>query len=273
MRTRERFWSWLAPLALSLTLAACQQQTAADTQVAAAPPTPQPCKLRVGWDPWEPYQYQDADGSMRGLDVEIIRRIADDAGCEVEFVRGNWGELLGQLRGGEVHVLMAATPTEERRAFAHFSPPYRSESFALYTRAGDAGDFAGAGLAELVAQDKRIAVTDGYYYGEAATQLILGDETRKAFVSAPVVELNYTRLVDGEVDALLDDPFVAAAVLRRKGLDEQIAQHPLQIHSGEVSLMYSQAGVDEAVLKRLDRALMQLRTDGTLEQMTARYRG
>lgn len=266
-----RIWSWLTPLILSLLLAACQRQPATDTQSAAA--APQPCKLRVGWDPWEPYQYESADGSMQGLDVEIIRQIAVDAGCELDFIRGNWGELLGRLREGEIHVLMAATPTEERRAFAHFSPSYRSESFALYTRAADVGAFAPLGLAELIAQGRRIAVTDGYYYGEAATQLILGEQTGAAFVSAPLVELNYTRLVDGEVDALLDDPFVAAAVLRRKGLDQDIARHPLQIHSGEVSLMYSQAGVDEAVLKRLDRALMQRKTDGTLAQMIAKYQG
>ncbi|MFC4252773.1 substrate-binding periplasmic protein [Sinimarinibacterium flocculans] len=265
-----RIWSWLTPLVLSLALAACQRESAVEAQTVAAA-TPPPCKLRVGWDPWEPYQYEGADGSMQGLDVEIIRLIGGDADCELEFIRGNWGELLGRLREGETHVLMAATPTEERRAFAHFSPAYRSESFALYTRAEDADAYAAQGLAELVADERRIAVTDGYYYGEAATQLILGEQTGKAFVSAPIVELNYTRLAGGEVDALLDDPFVAAAVLRRKGLDQRISRHPLQIHSGEVSLMYSQAGVDEAVLKRLDRALMQRKTDGSLAQLIAKY--
>lgn len=268
-----RTWSWLTLLVLPLLLAACQRESAADTQSAAATAAAPPCKLRVGWDPWEPYQYQSADGSMQGLDVEIIRQIAADAGCELAFIRGNWGELLGRLREAEIHVLMAATPTEDRRAFAHFSPAYRSESFALYTRAEDAEAYAKLGLAELVGQGRRIAVTDGYYYGEAATQLILGDETGKAFISAPLVELNYTRLIDGEVDALLDDPFVAAAVLRRKGLDQRITRHPLQIHSGEVSLMYSQAGVEEAVLKRLDRALMQRKTDGTLSKLIAKYQG
>lgn len=265
-----RIWSWLTPLVLSLLLGACQREQAAETQTAAAPP---PCKLRVGWDPWEPYQYESADGSMLGLDVDIMRLIAADVGCDVDFVRGNWGDLLGRLREGEIHVLMAATPTEERRAFAHFSPSYRSESFALYTRAEDAEAYAALGLAQLIAQGRRIAVTDGYYYGEVATPLILGEETGKAFVSAPVVELNYTRLIDGEVDALLDDPFVAAAVLRRKGLDERVTRHPLQIHSGEVSMMYSKAGVDEAVLRRLDRALMQRKTDGSLAKLIDRYQG
>lgn len=269
MRTWSWSRRWLVPLILSFGLAACEREPAAPAAAQAQPP----CELRVGWDPWEPYQYEGADGAVRGLDVEIIRQLAGDAGCEVEFVRGNWGELLGQVHDGEIHVLMAATPTAERRVFAHFSPAYRSESFALYTRAEDAGALAGMGLRELVERDHRIAVTDGYYYGEDATGLILGDDTRAAFVSAPVVELNYTRLVDGEVDALLDDPFVAAAVLRRKGLDDKIARHPLQIHSGEVSLMYSQAGVDEAVLKRLDRALLQRKADGTLARLIAKYQG
>ncbi len=42
--------------------------------IAETPPEPaEDCTLVVGWDPWEPYQYQDLGGELRGLDVELIR--------------------------------------------------------------------------------------------------------------------------------------------------------------------------------------------------------
>jgi polar amino acid transport system substrate-binding protein len=254
-------------------LAGCQREEppAAPAPQAAAPD--ERCTLRVGWDPWEPYQFESADGSVRGLDVEIIRGLAGAAGCEATFVRGSWGALLDEVRAGKIDVLMAATPTPEREAYAWFSPPYRQESFALFTRAEDGEALAGMDLAELVRSGRKIGITEGYYYGEAATQLILGEDTAAAFVSAPLVELSYTRLVDGEIDALLDDPFVAAAVLRRKGWSDVVVRHPLEIHSGEVSMMYSKAGVQRATVEQLDAALAARKADGSLQRLIERYRG
>ena len=69
-------------LVVSSLIAACNQQPAAQSApLQAAPP---PCKLSVGWDPWEPYQYADTDGEIRGLDIEILELLAADAGCDVQ---------------------------------------------------------------------------------------------------------------------------------------------------------------------------------------------
>jgi len=262
--------AWLMFGCMSLVLAACQSSSeSAPTAVAAAPAA---CTLKVGWDPWEPYQYEEASGAVSGMDVEIITLLAADAGCQPAFVRGSWQDLLAQVREGSVDVLMGATPTAERAAYARFSPPYRHESFALFTRAEEAAALAPKTLAQLAQTGRRIGVTDGYYYGPLATQLILDEATAGAFVHAPLVELNYTRLVAGEIDALLDDPFVAAAVMRRKGWDQQIAPHPLEITSGEVSLMYSKAGLDPSTMDALDAALQARKGSGALETVIAKYR-
>lgn len=256
---------------LLLGLSACQRQDSSPVAAAPAAPAAGACTLSVGWDPWEPYQYEDADGSMRGLDVEIVRQLATDAGCDTRFVRGNWKDLLAQVREGGVQVLLAATPTPERESYARFSTPYRRESFVLYTREADAAALGSLDLAQLVHAGRRIGVTDGYYYGEAVTALISDDATRAAFVFAPVVELNYTRLAGGEVDALLDDAFVAAALLRRKGIGDQLKRHPGEINTGEVSLMYSKKGVAEDLAKKLDAALAVRKSDGSLGRMIAKY--
>lgn len=234
---------WLVGI-LSLGLAACDRPPSAGAVTAAAPP-PEPCKLSVGWDPWEPYQYEDVNGAMRGMDVEVVRVVAQDAGCDVRFVRGSWQMLLSKLHDGEIDLLMGASATPERETYARFSPPYRQETFALYVRSEDLERLSPKSLSQLVASGRRIGVTNGYFYGDAATQLILGDDTADGFAAAPLVELNYARLVDGEIDALLDDTYVAAALMRRKGWDAQISRHPLEISSSTVSLMYSKSSMPQ----------------------------
>lgn len=252
-------------LALCL-LPACKPDAPAPVS-AAAPP----CTLNIGWDPWEPYQYEGSDGSVRGLDIEIIGMLAADIGCGVTFTRGNWIDLLQKIREAQLDVLLAASSTPEREVYAWFSRPYRSESFVVLSRANDAR-VQNQSL-EALAGAFKIGITEGYYYGPVVSDLIYGEATQGAFVAAPVAELNYMRLVQNEVDALLDDPIVATAILRRKGLTAQVVHQSQPINSSPVSLMLSKSRISAAQLEKLNAALAARQADGSLDQLIAKYRG
>lgn len=256
-----------------LLLAGCQKAAEDSSGSTAAVAAAGDCTLKVGWDPWEPYQYQDADGTVRGMDVEIVRDLAKGAGCGVTFTRGAWKELLAGVQAGTVDVLMAATPTDERKSYAAFSPSYRRESFVVLTRASDADTDGPLDLEKLVREGKRIGLTDGYYYGEAVTSVIQADASRAAFVLAPVAELNYTKLVAGELDALIDDPNVAAAIVKRKGFGDQVMRSSTDITSGDVSFMFSKKSVPAATVSKFNASLTARRGDGSLERLMSRYQG
>src|SRR5690606_41970345 len=63
---------------------------------------------------------------------------------------------------------------------------------------------------------------------------------RPLFVGAIISELNMARLLDEEIDGLLEDSFVGAAILRRKGLDKYIQAHNISLGSSDVYVMFSQ---------------------------------
>lgn len=258
-------------LVVSSLIAACNQQPAAQSApLQAAPP---PCKLSVGWDPWEPYQYADTDGEIRGLDIEILELLAADAGCDVHYVRGEWGGLLAQLRDGSVDVLLAGTVLPEREAYAWFSAPYREETFSVFVRGDDLAELRDLTIPEMAAAGKKVGITEGYFYGEDINELAYASERASAFVPAPFAELNYWRLLDGTTDALLDDPFVGASVIRRKGWENRIVRHPQVLRSGSVSVMFSKASVDQAVFNRVNEALARRKADGQISAILARYQG
>ena len=269
---------WLGPIVLLM--AGCQP--AADTtananpaaqaaDTAAAAPKTKPCELTVGWDPWEPYSYKTVSGELAGMDIELATAIAGEAGCELRYKEGKWRDLLAALRVGQIDVLMAATPLEERREYARFSEPYRNELFVLLVRSDDAEDHAGKSVGELAVADKTIGLTDGYFYGEAVHELLADEYLNKAFLMAAVPELNYRRLVDGQVDVVVGDPYVATAILRRTGNDAAITRLDGDVISGPVSFMYSRASVDEDVVQRMNAAMARAAPD--LEQIRARYLG
>lgn len=259
----------------ALVLTGCQRPPESDEATAgeeAAAGAAPPCQLTMGWDPWEPYHYMDPKGQHQGLDFELVRAIAREAGCSVDYERDSWVNLLSRIRTGEIDLISGATLTPEREQYALFSEPYRTERFAMYVRTDDADRFAGETLEELLAAGMRLGVTDAYLYGP--TVQALQDDPRYVdqFVVAAVGETSATRLLDGVIDGFLEDVFVATSVLRRRGLEDLVEPHPVALESGgEVRLMFSRATVPGDVLQRFDAGLKSLRETGRYEAIEGQY--
>ncbi|MCZ6560529.1 MAG: transporter substrate-binding domain-containing protein [Gammaproteobacteria bacterium] len=258
-----------------LMLTACDGAgTGQDKTVAVADTEPEPaeeCTLVVGWDPWEPYQYQDLGGELRGLDVELIRGITSRIGCHTRFLASDWASLLEMLKKGEVDMLPGATRTEGRAEFAMFSDPYRDETFVLFVRAGEKGRFKADNVAKLLAQGFRIGVVSEYLYGEEITSLQDSAEYENLFISVPISELNFSNLINFEADGFLEDPFVAAAVIRKKGLAEEVVAHPIAIKTGEVRLMFAKASVEQSLVDAINVALQEQKSDGSYAALLEKY--
>lgn len=230
------------------------------------------CSLVMGWDPWEPYQYVNVNGQVTGLDVELVRAIAANAGCRVTFHQDNWSTLLTNILDGDVDMLAGASLTASREEFAWFTEPYREESFVLYVRAADRDKYPEEDLKTLLENGKKIGVTMDYVYGDEVSSLQDDPTFAEQFVGVPISELNYSKLADFEIDGFLEDPFVASAILRRKGLGEQIAAHDIEIHTGQVHLMLSKTSINEAMLNRLNNSLVELKENGKLDEVMQKYR-
>ena len=267
---------------LFLMLAACGESTdpqkAETTKTEAGKIVSQPaataaeCNLTMGWDPWEPYQYLTPDGEVRGLEVDLLSAMANEAGCDVTFVQDNWVNLLAGIRDGSIDMLGGATKTESREKFAYFSDNYRCETFLLYIRAGEAEKFTGKSLQELLEGGFRLGVTAEYLYGDEVNALQDNEKFSSNFVHVPITEVNYYNLTQGYIDGFLEDPFVAAYTVRRKGLQGQIEALPLIVHSTDVSIIFSKESVDEEAVQAFNKALEKLKEDGEYDQILAKYR-
>lgn len=264
---------WMLPAVAGLSvLIGCQPASTETTATEAAAAKPA-CQLTVGWDPWEPYSYETLDGRITGLDVDLVRQMGEAAECDIRFHKGNWVALLDDLQAGEVDILMAATPTSDRRDFAHFSEPYRDESFALFAGQDKADGYQGESLESLLSDGRRVGITDGYYYGDGVQALLSNPEYADQIVAAPVPEANYRHLEEGAVDIVIGDPYVASAVLRRTGLGEAIEQLRGHVHAGAVTFMFSRKSVSQGQVQAMNAALDRLESAGQIAGTLNRYRG
>jgi len=263
-----------SPLVALLALAACGDGEAPGPAAPERAPAAQPaaaCDLTMGWDPWEPYQYRDVGGEVHGLDVEIVSAIADMSGCRLSFVSSDWATLLDRLQHGDVDILTGATRNEQREQFAYFTDPYRDESFRLYVRAGEADEHASAGLEDLLDKGFRLGVTQEYLYGGEVAALEQNPEYAEQFVPATIGEVNYARLLNEEIDGFLEDPYVAATVLRKKGLTGDIEGHPFVIKADPVSLMISRESVSEEAAERINASLTEFKSSDAYRAILDKY--
>lgn len=229
------------------------------------------CELTVGWDPWEPYHYFAIGGDPQGLDVEIVRAVAEHADCDLTFLQGGWDGLLRLLRAGELDLMLGATRTPAREAWARFSEPYRSETFRLYVLERLAENYAGQDVQSLLDDGFRLGITQGYYYGPEVAALIEQPAYDDQVLEAAVGELNLTWLLDMQIDGFIEDPFVFAAIERRRRDAEPIAALPRDLATGPVSFMFSRESVGEAVVDRFNAGIEALQTSGRHQDLLDQY--
>ena len=78
------YLKFIQALGIVLCISACgnsgpEELSQVEQPVTAAPPDEAPCVLKMGWDPWEPYQYEIADGQVFGLDVDLLTAVVRNA--------------------------------------------------------------------------------------------------------------------------------------------------------------------------------------------------
>lgn len=256
---------------LSLPLLVALPQSAAS---GPAPAAADACTLTMGWDPREPYQLESANGDVRGIDVEIVKAIVEDAGCTLLLEAGQRHALLDGLKHGRVDVLAGAIATTPGEAIAHFSVPYRESSTRLYIRKGE-GEYLAASshFFEVLENGPRVGLVQGYDYGKDISEQQIGGEFEDFFVGAVDARANLAALVEMDVDVVAEDPLVAAALLSRHGWQDRIELHPLDLGTNQVCLMFSRVSVDEALVKRLSQSIETLKSSGEIDAIIHQERG
>ena len=254
--------------------AAPQEKTAVAATVPAEPTSKAAapaCTLRLGFETWEPYQYVGIGQKPEGLDIELIQAVARGMSCTLETQHGNWLELVTALKEGKVDLLPGASITSSRQEFAHFSDPYRKEQFVLFVRSADAAGLPQNTMADFMAAGKKLGIVSEYYYGPELTELYSDEKYKNQFVEASLSELNVARLVDEDIDGMLEDKFVGVSMLRRKGLDRDIGQHNITLGNTDVYVMFSKMTVKPETVAAFNKALADIRQNGEYDAVLARY--
>jgi L-cystine transport system substrate-binding protein/L-cystine transport system permease protein len=241
-------------LLAALLLTACgSQATNGDNPVKAAG------VLRVGTEGvYSPFSYHDpATGQLVGYDVDVARAVADKLGVRAEFVETPWDSIFAALEANRFDVVAnEVTINDERKQKYDLSEPYSVGEGVIVTRADDNSITSLADLKGKVAAEN---ATSNW-----------SDVARKAGARVEAVE-GFTQAIkllnQGRVDVVVNDSIAVYAYLAETG-DTTVK---IAGNVGEKSEQGFAARKNSGLLPDLNKALDELRADGTLATISQKY--
>ena len=216
--------------------------------------------LRVGTEgTYSPFSYQGTDGQLTGYDIEIAQAVGAKLGKKVEFVQTPWDAIFAGLEAKRFDLIAnQVTINDERKAKYDLSDPYTVSEGVIVTRADDTSITSLANL-----QGKTTAQSATSNWAQVARDAGANVEAVEGFVQA--IQL----LKDGRVDATVNDT-LAVGEYQRTNNDAGIK---IAGTTGDTSEQAFAARKDSGLITEVNRALGELRADGTLKRISEKYFG
>lgn len=168
-------------------------------------------KIKVGADPFPPYQYYLSDGCIAGTDYERVISIFEKAGIDAEVSILNWDIAYAMLENKELDAAFQVQDTPERKARFHFSELLRHAVTEVVT---SNPRLKIDSYHEIEEKGLLLGVIEGYTNGEEIDKLSASQ--KKTYKNTDELLLAISR---GEVDLGIFDKGVKEYLLSRNGID------------------------------------------------------
>lgn len=241
---------WIIPMLLGL----CGCASATDPAMPS---------LIIGCEDDRPYNYTDEDGEAAGIDVEIAREACKRIGYAPVFQQIEWSKRDTLLNSHQVDCLWNCYSMEGQEDRYAWVGPYMVSRQAVAVLA----ESRMQSIQDL--QGKRIAVK----ISSQSESIFLG----KTDVQVPQVQNVYSLNDMDEVVTALRNDYVDACAGYVSALTELFKNTGVQYRFLEEDLIRAKLGVafakdsDAQLRGKLAAALEEMRADGTMEDILARY--
>ena len=217
----------------------------------------------VDTDDFRPFTYHEADHSLAGFHIDLVKSLCDEMHATCPFVEDKFGQMITVLNAKKCDFVIAFMGwSAEREKIVDFTEPYFKSRFVYIAKAGqgikvDAEHFKGK---TIVTQGDTLWEKFARQDAGSYAQLLLPkdfDELQKD-------------LVAGKADAVMEDALSAYEFLKSpEGAKYEIVRTlDTPPPAGEAFL---QVRKGDALKQRLNDALATLRQNGTYRKISAKY--
>lgn len=219
---------------------------------------------------YEPFTYYDASNNLTGYDIEVLRLIEKvDSSLKFEFIAGPWDTLFPGLDSDKFQLLAnQITSNPDRQAkYLLTDNTYALCVSQLIVKKGRTDITS---LKDL--QGKKIGTT----VGDSFTRILEDwNNANGKILDIVYYEEDVTTLlqdiVNGRIDATLNDPIMALAKAKAQNLDVEAVGERVAADPTHFIIKKDAAG--EELKKKVDAALTTLKADGSLSKLSIDWFG
>lgn len=218
-----------------------------------------------------PYQYKNDDGDLVGLDVEIVKAVMLEMGCEIDISEIPPKRAQRMLLSGRLDLMAAASITPQRQEYAYFSIPYRDERVVMFVLSNRYKDYKGLTLRDAVDEGYRIAAGVGGWYG------VEYGEVKDRAMEAGLLELNTSTaqrirmLLASRVDIVVADLYVGYHHAILEGRAADIKELPHVLNQDPVHFMLSRKTHNAGQVERFNDALSAVMQSDAFRRLLQKY--
>lgn len=253
----------LFTLAAALLLTGCASGTSSSSSEDHLARIKKAGKLTVGLEgDWQPFSFHDDSDKLVGFDVEVAQNIAKIIGVEADIIEAPWdGLFAGETAGTYDIVVNGVDVTEERSKTYDFSDPYAYDHTVLVVKTGNNDITSFEDL-----KGKTTANSIGSTYME------IGESYGADVKGVDTLAETMTMVLNSQVDATINAETSVQDYLMTTGeTGVRVAARMEEATSYAIPLV---KGTDNDSLRQaINDALAQMRSDGTLSELSVKYFG
>lgn len=254
---------WLAPLsAAMLMLAGCNNSSVPADNAETDTASDTPLNIKIATESsYKPFSYTDADGKLIGYEIELVDALCAQMKAECEVISQDWDGLIPGLNAQKFDAAIAGMSiTPERKEVVEFSDPYFHTGIILIGKKGD--DVNVDGLKGLPIASQRSTVASQYLQEKHADSDIKLYDTQ---------DNAYLDLTSGRVRAMMSDKVTGIDWLKTEvGKDYEVKGQEISTSDDAMGIAFRKG---DPLVAKFNKALAELKENGTYDQITGSYFG
>ena len=214
---------------------------------------------------FSPFEFQDAEGNIVGIDMDILAAIAEDQGFTYELQYIGWDAAIAACQAGQADGMIAgASITDERKESGWtFSDGYYDATQGLAV----ATDSTITGFADLAG--KKVAVKNGTMSNQYAESI--KDEYGFEVVTFSTSTDMYQAVMGGQVDGCMDDTPILKYNIKIGELDMKFVEGTENEPAQYGFAIFDENNKD--LVEKFNAGLANIKASGKYDEIIAKYLG
>lgn len=220
--------------------------------------------LRVGTTgDFNPFSFRDPrTGEYSGHDIELVTKLAEDMGVEVEFVATDWRNLVSGVAAGKYDITTGASYNMGRARTAGYTLPVLEVGTVPVVHSRNADRFRS--WDDVDQRGVTVAVTLGTVFDDQAKELL--ENARIVRVEPPARD--YQEVLSGRADVSLTSTFEASS-LAEQYRQLQIARVDAPEFRNAIGILVAQG--DQTLINYINVWITMQEHNGYLDELRAKW--